>query len=324
MATGFSTCRAGRLGGAVEAGETMQRAIGERAWCSLQTGHHPAWRRAVPALARAFDAAYACYERLRCGAAGTRWLGHRWSRSVRRLQIDLTYACNLRCADCNRSVGVAPSTARLSLHAIETFLLDSHRKGYRWEHVALLGGEPTLHPEFLSIVERLRSFRRTYAQGLTIEVRSNGQGEHVEDTLAQVPDDVRIIDASIEADGHPAFFPFHRAPCDLQQNAGTDYANGCAVCHDGGSGLTPLGYYPCPIAGGIDRVFGLGLGRAEAPAPEDPMRSELAALCRYCGHFFRQDPATPRSERMTASWSRVLAGRRQVRAMPPVRCCSPR
>jgi len=53
-----------------------------------------------------------------------------------------------------------------------------------------------------------------------------------------------------------------------------------------GTGLTPYGYYLCPIAGGgIDRVFGLDVGRKELPSAGDQMDDQRVLLCRLCGHF---------------------------------------
>lgn len=39
--------------------------------------------------------------------------------------------------------------------------------------------------------------------------------------------------------------------------------NGCWVASYCGTGLTPYGYYPCAVAGGIDRVMGFNIGRKQ-------------------------------------------------------------
>ncbi len=52
-------------------------------------------------------------------------------------------------------------------------------------------------------------------------------------------------------------------------------------------GLTPRGYYPCAIAGGIDRVLEFNLGYTQLPEASDDMVSSLNVFCQYCGHFKR-------------------------------------
>ncbi len=67
-----------------------------------------------------------------------------------------------------------------------------------------------------------------------------------------------------------------------------------------GIGLTPYGYYPCAIAGGIDRVFGFGLGKSALPSPEDDMVDRLQVLCPLCGHFGFALPTKQRQ--ISRSW----------------------
>jgi len=50
-------------------------------------------------------------------------------------------------------------------------------------------------------------------------------------------------------------------------------------------GLTPLGYYPCAIAGSINRFTGDALGYANLPHDDDGMSAVSEKLCRLCGHF---------------------------------------
>jgi hypothetical protein len=59
-------------------------------------------------------------------------------------------------------------------------------------------------------------------------------------------------------------------------------------------GLTPFGYYPCAIAGAIDRVFGFDKGRKHLPDPDDVMLDLFSVFCRLCGHFLEnQRPLWP-------------------------------
>jgi hypothetical protein len=223
------------------------------------------------------------------------------------LEIDLTYACNLRCNDCNRSVTQAPSSAHLTKAQISRFIEESVSKNYHWHRVRLLGGEPTLHPEFLEIVELLRQYRQKYAKDVALEVITNGHGTKVRQIISQIASDIIVRNTNKTGNLQTDFEPFNRAPCDLPEHAASDYTNGCWITEYCGTGLTPSGYYHCAIAGGIDRVFGFKLGRASIPDPSDPMHIEMSAICRLCGHFCKQVGRNDPKQRVTATWRRAYA-----------------
>ena len=63
----------------------------------------------------------------------------------------------------------------------------------------------------------------------------------------------------------PEFQTFNVAPIDLEGYQGANFSNGCMITQICGIGVTPYGYYPCAVAGAIDRTFGLNLGRKTLP-----------------------------------------------------------
>jgi hypothetical protein len=67
-------------------------------------------------------------------------------------------------------------------------------------------------------------------------------------------------------------------------------------------GLTPYGYYPCAVAGSIDRIFGYDLGRKVLPRDNENFADCLKILCRYCGHFKRLVEEPINSELMSKTW----------------------
>jgi len=148
----------------------------------------------------------------------------------------------------------------------------------------VLGGEPTLHPDFTSIISELLTYS-DFAPDCIIEVVTNGHGPKVKAVLAELPPAIWVENSRKEGDVQPSFRPFSDAPIDDPRLVGAAFSNGCAIIRDCGMGLTPSGYYPCAIAGGIDRVVGLGLGRKELPVDADDMLGDLEKLCGYCGRF---------------------------------------
>lgn len=272
----------------------------------------PGWRE------RGAEALRAAWRRFRIDRRVTSVLGPQYQRSRDAIEIDITWACNLRCHNCNRSVRQAPTNERMSLAQIREFVDESRRAGVAWRKVRLVGGEPTLHPDFDAIVALLRAWRDE-GGGMEIQVATNGHGSAVRDALDRLPKDVTVDDSAKEGDVQPHFGDFNVAPRDLPEFANADYRNACWVAEGCGMGLTPYGYYPCAVAGGIDRVLGLGLGRSRLPAPGDPMLAELAALCQWCGRF-KSGHFVPRKLRLplygepkSASWVDAYARWRGAR-----------
>jgi hypothetical protein len=102
--------------------------------------------------------------------------------------------------------------------------------------------------------------------------------------------------------------------------AGADFGNGCAIARDCGMGLCWGGYYPCAVAGGIDRIAGFDLGRKILPAQRDDLRDLMRVFCRLCGRF-REGHYLPRAlrpalegERTSPTWERLY---RSWREDPP-------
>jgi len=193
----------------------------------------------------------------------------------------------------------------MSVQQVERFVAESIENGIAWQKIRILGGEPTLHPQLLSIVEVLTRYRKTHSPGLRIMVVTNGYGQRVQRVLASLPSEVEVENTDKEdQEVVPGFDSFTLAPIDLPDYSDAVYQNGCRIIETCGMGMTPWGFYACAVAGNIDRVFGLDIGRRSLPDSPDAMREQLDQLCRFCGHFKydRQD-----SQETSASWRKAYA-----------------
>lgn len=228
----------------------------------------------------AFDA----YQFMRVQKKVTRVVGPPFTRSQDLLEIDITYRCNLRCNNCNRSCTQAPSTTDIAPEKIASFLRESVSSQIRWKRIRLLGGEPTLHPRLNELLEMLIGYQSQYQPHLRIVLCTNGTGRRVKDVLSTLPSQI-IIKNTDKNHRQRLFRPFNMAPLDNPVYRWADYAAGCRILKECGLGMTPAGYYPCAVAGGIDRVFGFDKGRRHLPGASDHMRDLMALFCRYCGHF---------------------------------------
>ncbi len=224
-----------------------------------------------------------------------------YERSRDLIEIDITYACNLLCFKCNRSCGLAPSDDHMSLWQIRKFIQESSSRDLQWRRIRVCGGEPALHPQFLHIMDELLAFRRSRCPVATIEVITNGFGKKVDDVLARIGSGI-IVRNTAKKSRNQDFAPFNMAPGDFARYSHSDFSCGCLIPSKCGMGLSPYGYYQCAIAASIDRVFGFDIGRKSLPYLSDPMRDQMEALCRYCGHFMTFRRTVIENDKISESW----------------------
>lgn len=215
----------------------------------------------------------------------TRRLGPTHRPSLDLVEIDLTFACNLRCLNCDRSCTQAVDARAMSVDQIAHFLDETRSSGRAWRRVRLLGGEPTLHPDLDRILAMLLDWRDMESPGTLLELVSNGHGERVTQVLARVPAGVKVKDTAKAGRHQAKFEAFNLAPIDDPLFARSDFCNGCWIAQDCGIGLNRFGWYPCAVAGGIDRVVGLGIGLPRLPTSTADFDEALRAACALCGHF---------------------------------------
>ena len=79
------------------------------------------------------------------------------------IQIEITNVCNVGCANCTRLIGHHRKSYFMDLEFIEK-AIDS-LKGFKGG-IGIMGGEPTLHPQFEEICELLQKKRVTHKCGL--------------------------------------------------------------------------------------------------------------------------------------------------------------
>ncbi len=251
---------------------------------------------------------------LRVTPGFTRVLGLQNPRSRELIEIDITYICNLKCFNCNRSCEQQPTNDHMSVGQLRYFLEQSRARGVKWKRIRLVGGEPTIHPKFMDVVNLLLQYRDTYCPDTRIELTTNGYGRYVNKVIGKIPPGIEVHNSAKESQVQPTFSTFNVAPIDEPEYAKAEFANGCPITSECGIGLTPYGYYPCAIAGAIDRTFGLDLGRKELPDFDDNMEPELRRFCALCGHFKRDREAPVDGPVQSPVWRAAYA---RARCQPP-------
>ena len=237
-------------------------------------------------------------------------LGTQFSPSLEHIEIDLTYQCNLKCYNCDRSCNQAPSFASMTVKQLEKFTEESEKSNKTWKRIRLLGGEPLLHTNIKEILALLSNYKDEHPQTL-IELVSNGYGKNIEEKIKQLPENIVLKNTRKTSQFNKKFEPFNIAPNDILPNWLINYSNGCWITSYCGIGLNMFGYYPCGVAGSIDRVMGFNKGVKSLPSDIKELKDQLKYFCRFCGHFLKREFIKPEKripvigEPQTSSWKKA-------------------
>lgn len=210
--------------------------------------------------------------------------------NINRIELDITYDCNLKCLHCNRSCTQAPAQAQMTMEQIKSFVQESIALGKKWEIINVLGGEPTLHPRFDEMIQYLLyQYVIPYSAGTTLQITSNGFGDEVQQKLQALPEHPNlVVNTNSFKKGReiPYFTPFNLAPSDRPDGDKLEYHKGCWVTAYCGIGLNYLGYFACGVAGGIERILHSGQGLPSLAALNiELLQQQLQTFCKLCGNF---------------------------------------
>ena len=207
-----------------------------------------------------------------------------------KIEIDITFDCNLKCKGCNRSCGLAPSRERMDLQDIKRFVQESIQLNIKWKLINILGGEPTLHPQLKDILGILQTeYADAFNNDVIIQVVSNRYTKQSRNICEEIKSfkNVRIDYESTKDDNETGYFtPFADAPIDDPNFKDEDYQKACWVASYCGIGLNKNGYYGCSVCGGISRILNDGEGvKSLAELTESVIKSHFEKYCKLCGNF---------------------------------------
>jgi hypothetical protein len=207
-----------------------------------------------------------------------------WSPSLNKIELEITTFCSLACFNCDRSVRQAPTGEYMALEQINKFVKESLDLDWRWEQITILGGEPTLHPQFFEALEIIKKYKDKNP-ACVVEIATNGFGPKVREVLLKMPDWIKIRNSAKQSNKQN-FSSYNVAPIDLEEYRRANFKKGCWILEACGLGLTRYGYYPCGAGASVDRVFGFDIGlKTLSLVNRKILRKQLKQLCCYCGHF---------------------------------------
>ncbi len=151
--------------------------------------------------------------------------------------------------------------------------------------VLIIGGEPTIHPDFEEIIRIARQFKGP--QGL-VQVWTNGRDRDMVNKIrhmynASVPEETFKEKSRID-------FPwddYYTSPADYGMERHKCWQHGSEIC---GVSVDSGGYMPCAVGGMLDGVLKLGLRTKRlADLFDNEKNAELTKqMCKHCGACLSQ------------------------------------
>ena len=227
------------------------------------------------------------------------------------LELDITYVCGMGCRNCNRMTGIAPGRPEqnMTVSQVERLIQDSVRLQYPWTNWFLIGGEPTMHPDLDAIISRIAAYRDCHNRELNLTLATHGNGAKTQKRLAELSvafPFLQFLNSHKTGNIHPDFVCPCVAPCDIDGEwSAHHHFEGCSVSGHCGISFNRRGFYPCAVAGAIDRIFGLNQAIPElADVSEAAMVERYQTFCRLCGYYrpIRENSQTLLSD----TWRKAL------------------
>jgi len=198
------------------------------------------------------------------------------------VELDITTKCNLSCPNCVRFSNFHSTWKALDMVAIYDFVAKNKKYGKNLT-VKIIGGEPTIHPNITEILTLLN-------EDFHLMIATNGINKWVP------PFDMVVENSAKERGVLPEFHPTCDAPLDDIKYRYEDFSFGCDTAYTCMNVCTSEGYYPCTVAGSIDRMLRLSGGPREGLQPLattslmecitlDNKVKVFSNICKYCGFY---------------------------------------
>lgn len=167
------------------------------------------------------------------------------------IQIEITYACRIKCANCTRFVGHHRKPWFMDLETVIKAI--ESLEGYPG-HIGLMGGEPTLHPQF---VEICKIYQKMIPDKRRRQLWTSGyKWKDYKSIILETFDEDHIAynDHSTPDGKHQ---PLLVAAEDIIQDKALmwELIDNCWVQNRWSASITPKGAFFCEVAAAMDHVF---------------------------------------------------------------------
>lgn len=259
-------------------------------------------------------------------------------------ELDIVNFCNLSCYACNRFMDSMPTKNKMTLEQIKRFVDESIELNWNWRELRVMGGEPTLHPEFKEILHELLRLKDN-KPSIVLKVITNGSGDKVKERIKLIPKDyvvgnseTRYEETGIALDPEkdkyavrpnarmiPDFGNMWQAPIDnLPISKIVNFPGkippsmpvnlykentifSCQVHETCGLGISHLGILPCGCGNAIGRVLGLDFFfKSLKEITIEACHEKLELLCGLCGRNMNYTTPVSENKDMSEFWQKAF------------------
>jgi organic radical activating enzyme len=103
--------------------------------------------------------------------------GQLYFSGIHSLELDITYACSFSCINCDRICNLIKDPDIVTIDQIIKLLYESEINNYKWEKLRIVGGEPTLHPNFEDIVKVLYDYKTKNEKSQQLKIKQALYGD---------------------------------------------------------------------------------------------------------------------------------------------------
>lgn len=204
------------------------------------------------------------------------------------LEIQIILACNWSCIACDqfsqlRTVSFVRK-GTMTLEQLKFFIDEMHKHNAYFGRIRLVGGEPTIAPQFANIVALLHSYLVLRGHVGALEVVTNGSKPEKIQPVRMMLDRVRPSGEAAKQRDHTANLVHSPASLGYQGKM-------CSAPWHCGWSLNYWGFFPCSSGAGLSRFHdwtrwqrtSLPLGKTMDVWPD------LQELCNHCYHGLRPE-----------------------------------
>ena len=224
-----------------------------------------------------------------------------------KFQLDITYDCNLACRWCDRLCGSPYAFSKdvhMTLDQLDRYIELMKPRIAIGSRIGLFGGEPTLHPQVLEIIDHLTPLKKQTHTPLYIY--SNGVGPIVKEKIREIRKQfslavqISITKVSPNRNSAASHIPLFQAASDYPLQPQIYEPKHCKSVEICGHALTPYGAFVCVNASATAKLLHLDIGLKTIPTLAEFSKLQRQ-FCRYCN-----DSMEIRSNEPSLAWQPVL------------------
>jgi len=205
-------------------------------------------------------------------------IGMRPMKDVWLIHVDITNACLNECAHCTRAVRHVATPFYIDPATVEQYVIQMRDfpRG-----IGIMGGEPTIHPDFPDICRRLNEVdhKGGYALFTAVDPKTSRFRSLIERTFNKV----HYTDHTLVNRHHPVLLSANEIVPDPILRK--ELLDRCWLQHEWSATMTPKGGFFCEIAGVLDMLFDGPGGFPIVPHWWDrtDIQEQVDRWCGLCG-----------------------------------------